>query len=80
MSNIDDSIRHAVTKLCHVHFVGNSKAKLRVINMGEKTQNVFQIGSADIDIMLSNKLRPIKKVKNITIFHLVNMLFYYGIQ
>ena len=61
--NIDDSIRHAVTKLCHVHFVGNSKAKLRVINMGEKTQNVFQIGSADIDIMLSNKLRPIKKVK-----------------
>ena len=35
--NIDDSIRHAaVTKLCHVHFVGNSKAKLRVINRAKK--------------------------------------------
>ena len=26
--NIDDSIRHAVTKLCHAHFVGNKLAKL----------------------------------------------------
>ena len=61
--NIDDSIRHAVTKLCHVHFVGNKTAKLRVINMGEKKSNVFQIGSADIDVMLSKNLKPIKKVK-----------------
>lgn len=61
--NIDDSIRHAVTKLCHVHFVGNKTAKLRVINMGEKRNNVFQIGSADIDVMLSKNLKPIKKVK-----------------
>ena len=34
--NIDDTIRHAVTKLSHVHFVGNNKAKKRVLNMGEK--------------------------------------------
>lgn len=61
--NIDDSIRHAVTKLCHVHFVGNNRAKLRVINMGERKKSVFKIGSADIDIMLSKHLRPIKKVK-----------------
>ncbi len=61
--NIDDSIRHAVTKLCHAHFVGNKLAKLRVINMGEKKSNVFQIGSADIDVMLSKNLKPIKKVK-----------------
>ena len=61
--NIDDSIRHAVTKLCHVHFVGNNRAKLRVINMGERKKSVFKIGSADIDIMLSNHLRTIKEVK-----------------
>ena len=61
--NIDDSIRHAVTKLCHVHFVGNNRAKLRVINMGERKNSVFKIGSADIDIMLSKHLKPIKKVK-----------------
>ena len=61
--NIDDTIRHAVTKLCHFHFVGNKTAKLRVINMGEKVSSVFQIGSADIDIMLSKNLKPIKFVK-----------------
>ena len=47
----------------HFHFVGNKTAKLRVINMGEKVSSVFQIGSADIDIMLSKNLKPIKFVK-----------------
>ena len=48
--NIDDTIRHAVTKLSHVHFVGNNKAKKRVLNMGEKRNSVFTIGSPDMDI------------------------------
>jgi UDP-N-acetylglucosamine 2-epimerase (hydrolysing) len=60
---IDDTIRHAVTKLCHIHFVGNNKAKKRVINMGEKTNSVFTIGSPDMDILLSNKLPTIEIVK-----------------
>ena len=61
--NIDDTIRHAVTKLCHIHFVGNNKAKKRVLNMGEKRNNVFTIGSPDMDILLSQKLPVIKFVK-----------------
>ena len=60
---IDDTIRHAVTKLSHVHFVGNNKAKRRVINMGEKSNTVFNIGSPDMDILLSNTLPSIKFVK-----------------
>ena len=61
--NIDDTIRHAVTKLSHVHFVGNNKAKKRVLNMGEKSNSVFTIGSPDMDILLSRKLPSIKSVK-----------------
>jgi len=61
--NIDDTIRHAVTKLSHVHFVGNNKAKKRVLNMGEKRNSVFTIGSPDMDILLSKKLPSIKSVK-----------------
>ena len=61
--NIDDTIRHAVTKLSHVHFVGNNKAKKRVLNMGEKRNSVFTIGSPDMDILLSRKLPSIKSVK-----------------
>jgi len=32
---IDDTIRHALTKLSHVHFVGTHKAKARILRMGE---------------------------------------------
>ena len=47
---IDDTIRHSVTKLSHIHFVGNKKAARRVVSMGENKKKVFIIGSPDIDI------------------------------
>lgn len=53
---IDDTIRHSVTKLSHIHFVGNKKASNRVISMGENKKKVFIIGSPDIDILLKKKL------------------------
>ena len=61
--NIDDTIRHAVTKLSHIHFVGNNKAKKRILSMGEKRNSIFTIGSPDMDILLYKKLPPIKFVK-----------------
>lgn len=61
--SIDDSIRHAVTKLSHTHFVGNLKAKKRVLSMGESKENIFVVGSADMDIILSKKLPSINYVK-----------------
>ena len=61
--NIDDTIRHAVTKLSHIHFVGNNKAKKRILSMGEKRNSIFTIGSADMDILLYKNLPPIKFVK-----------------
>lgn len=61
---IDDSIRHAVSKLAHIHFVSNAKAKKRLIQMGEKANSIFVTGSPDVDIMLSNDLPPMKEVKD----------------
>lgn len=60
---IDDTIRHAVTKLSHVHFVGNRKANSRVLSMGEKKKSIFTIGSPDMDVLLSKKLPSISYVK-----------------
>ena len=51
---IDDSIRHAVTKLSHIHFVSNEEAKNRVIQLGEKRESIKVIGSPDIDILKSS--------------------------
>jgi len=49
---IDESIRHAITKLSHIHFVANSEAKNRIIQLGEDKDNIYITGSPDIDIML----------------------------
>jgi UDP-N-acetylglucosamine 2-epimerase (hydrolysing) len=61
---IDELIRHSVTKMSHIHFVSNMEAKTRLIQMGELESNIFEIGSPDIDIMLSTKLPSIEKAKN----------------
>ena len=60
---IDDSIRHAITKMSHVHFIGSNSAKKRVSNMGENKKNIYQIGSPDIDIILNDKLPSLRQVR-----------------
>ena len=60
---IDESIRHSVSKLSHIHFVSNKQAEKRLLQLGENMNTIFVIGSPDLDIMLSNKLPPIEDVK-----------------
>jgi UDP-N-acetylglucosamine 2-epimerase (hydrolysing) len=60
---VDEVIRHAVTKLSHLHFVANDEARRRLIQMGEVSDTIFVIGSPDIDIMLSDKLPSLSEVK-----------------
>lgn len=60
---IDELIRHAITKMSHIHFVANKKTKQRLIQMGESKDTIFIIGSPDIDIMMSDKLPSLSKVK-----------------
>lgn len=60
---IDESIRHAITKFSHFHFVANDEAKKRIIQLGEPEENIFIFGSPDIDIMNSSKLPSIDEVK-----------------
>jgi len=48
--NIDEKVRHAITKLADIHFVSTLKAKERVIKMGEDTDKVFHTGCPSIDL------------------------------
>ncbi len=50
---IDESVRHAITKLAHIHFVTNEDAKKRVIQMGEDPKQVFNVGSPDVEFAAS---------------------------
>jgi len=60
---IDELIRHAVTKMSHVHFVSNDRAQNRLVQMGELADNIFMIGSPDVDIMFSDSLPSLEEVK-----------------
>jgi len=48
--SIDESVRHAITKLAHLHFVTNDDAKRRVLAMGEDPRYVFNTGSLDVEL------------------------------
>jgi len=61
---IDELIRHAVTKLSHVHFVSNQKAYDRLIQLGEDSKTIHVIGSPDIDVMFSHNLPALEEVKS----------------
>ena len=60
---VDEILRHSISKLSHIHFTSNLKAKKRLIQMGELASNIFVIGSPDIDIMRSKSLPTLKEVK-----------------
>lgn len=60
---IDELIRHAVSKLAHVHFVSNPVAERRLLQMGEEPGSIHVIGSPDIDVMLSDELPLLEAVK-----------------
>src|SRR5476649_300735 len=47
--SIDESVRHAITKLAHIHFVTNDDTKRRVLAMGEDPKYVFNLGSLDVE-------------------------------
>ena len=48
---LDDSVRHAMTKLAHIHFTTNSSAKGRVLAMGEEPWRVHDVGYPTIDLI-----------------------------
>jgi UDP-hydrolysing UDP-N-acetyl-D-glucosamine 2-epimerase len=48
---IDESVRHAVTKMAHIHFPANEDARRRIIKMGEDPTMVFNVGCPRIDLI-----------------------------
>jgi UDP-hydrolysing UDP-N-acetyl-D-glucosamine 2-epimerase len=69
--NIDEKVRHAVTKLSDYHFVATDLAKDYVIAMGEDRTRVFKSGCPSLDVVLNaNIKRKLGKEKYIlSIFH-----------
>lgn len=59
--NIDEKVRHAITKLADYHFVSSEDARNRVIKLGENKDYVFNTGCPSIDLAL-----PLLKSKTLS--------------
>jgi UDP-hydrolysing UDP-N-acetyl-D-glucosamine 2-epimerase len=46
---VDDSLRHAITKLAHVHFPATAASAARLIRLGEDRRRVHRVGAPGID-------------------------------
>lgn len=54
--NIDDRVRHAITKLADLHFPATEKSRERIIKMGENPDYVFNFGCPAMDILFNEDL------------------------
>ncbi len=48
---LDDSVRHAMTKLSHIHFTTNEEASERIRRLGEEPWRIFNVGFPVIDLI-----------------------------
>lgn len=60
---IDEQIRHAITKMSHIHFAGVEIYKQNIINMGEETWRVFNVGEPGIENIKLTNFASEKKLK-----------------
>lgn len=61
---LDESIRHAITKLSYLHFTSTEEYRKRVIQLGEQPDRVFSVGAVGIENILNQKLMVKSKLES----------------
>lgn len=61
---IDESIRHAITKLSYLHFTSTDEYRNRVIQLGEHPERVYNVGAIGIENILNGKLSLKEELEN----------------
>lgn len=62
---LDDSVRHAMTKLSHLHFTTNQQASNRILGMGEEDWRVHTVGFPAIDLISEGRFADVDEVKSL---------------
>lgn len=60
---LDDSVRHAMTKLAHLHFTTNTQATNRILSMGEEPWRVHTVGFPAIDLISESRFATLAEVR-----------------
>lgn len=64
--SIDESVRHAITKLSHLHFPATQRAAKRIEKLGEDPRSIFPVGCTSLDVIREldlNNLEPIVELQ-----------------
>ncbi len=60
---LDDSFRHCITKMAHVHFTATERYRQRVIQLGEMPERVYNVGGIHVDAIKNIPLLDKKQVE-----------------
>jgi UDP-hydrolysing UDP-N-acetyl-D-glucosamine 2-epimerase len=60
-STVDDPVRHAITKLAHLHLAATTMSAERIVKMGEESWRVFIVGAPGLDSLLNETAADIVK-------------------
>ena len=60
--SIDETVRHAITKLAHIHFPATSRAREFLIKMGEQDDSIHLTGCPAIDLLVDIDLTMTKEI------------------
>ena len=63
---IDDPVRHSITKMAQIHFASIDEYGKRIIQMGENPENVFVVGAMGLDNIKQISLMPVNELSKIT--------------
>lgn len=61
---LDDSVRHAMTKLSHLHFTTNEQSSNRILAMGEEAWRVHTVGFPAIDMISEGHFAKVDEVSD----------------
>lgn len=59
---VDDSVRHALTKMSHLHFASAEEYRRRIIQLGEEPERVYNVGALGVENILHQKLLSRKEL------------------
>ena len=71
----DDAIRHAITKMSHLHFTSTDVYRKRVIQLGEQPERVFNVGALGIENVLKNDFISKDKMEKNLNFQITDKCF-----
>ena len=71
----DDAIRHAITKMSHLHFTSTEAYRKRVIQLGEQPERVFNVGALGVENVLKNDFMSKEEIERSLDFELTDKCF-----